>query len=105
MRYYPLPRIPVEYRECLGPPRHSSPNMLPFSNAIDMDKGCHITKALQEHALALHQMKLTPGIVNPSEPRSLEPLTSPGEVSRTCPSSSSSKDNSRSAGMLAPTLI
>ena len=59
----------------------------------------------RENALALHQMTLTQGVVDPSDPRSLEHLTSPGEVSGTCPSSSSSRNSSGSAGMLAPTFI
>ena len=59
---------------------------MPSSDVIDMDEGCHITNALQEHALALHHMSLTQGVVNPSDPRRLEPLTSPCEVSETCPS-------------------
>ena len=48
---------------------------------------------------------LTQGVVNPSDPRSLEPLTSPGEVNGTHPSSSSLKDISRSASVSAPTFI
>ena len=40
-----------------------------------------------------------------SDPRSLEPLTSAGEVSGTCPSNSSSRDSLRSASVSAPTFI
>ena len=36
-------------------------------------------------------MTLTQGAVSPSDPRCLEPLTSPDEMSGTCPSSSSLK--------------
>ena len=86
------------------PSRPSSAKSVPSSDAVDIDEGCCITNALQEHALALQQMTLTQGIVKSSDPRSLEPLTSPGEVSGTCPSSSSLKNISRSAGMLAPTF-
>ena len=78
---------------------------MPSSNVIDTDEECHITNTLQEHALALHNMTPTPEIVDPSDPGSLEPLTSPGEVSGTCPSSSSSKDSLISAGVSAPTFI
>ena len=87
------------------PPQPSSAQSMPSSNVIDIDEGCHITNALQEHALALHQMTLTQGDVNLSDPRCLKPLTSPGEVSGTCPSSSSSKDSLRSVGMSAPTFL
>ena len=45
------------------------------------------------------------GVVNPSDPRSLEPLMSPYEVSGICPSSHSLRNNSRSACMSAPTFI
>ena len=78
---------------------------MPSSDVIDMDEGCCITNVLQEHALALHQMMLTQGVVNPSDPRCLEPSTSPGEVSGTHPSNSSLKNSLGSAGMLAPTFI
>ena len=78
---------------------------MPSSNVIDMDEGCHIINALQEHALALHVMMLIQGLVDPSDPGSLEPSTSPGEVSGTCPSSSASKDSLRLAGMSASTFI
>ena len=75
----------------------------PTSDVIDIDKGCHITNALQEHALALHQM--TQGVVGPSDPRILEPLMSSGEVSGTCSSSSSSRNSMRSACVSALTFI
>ena len=75
------------------------------SDVIDMDEGCCITNALQEYALALHQMMLTQGVVNPSDPRCLKPSTSPGEVSGSHPSNSSLKNSLGSAGMLAPTRI
>ena len=58
---------------------------MPFSDVIDTDEGCSITNALQEHALVLHQMSLTQGVIDTSDPRTLEPSTSPGEVSETCP--------------------
>ena len=72
-----------------SPSRPSSAQSVPSSDVIDTDEGCCNTSALQDHALALHQMTLTQGVVNPSGPRSLEPSTSPDEVSGTCPSSSS----------------
>ena len=87
------------------PPRPSSSQSMPSSNVIDTGKGHHITSAFQEHVLVLHQMTLTPGTVDPSDPRSLEPLTSPGEMSRTHPSSSSLKDSLRSASVSALTFI
>ena len=46
---------------------------MPSSDVIDMGKEHCIT-----NALALHQMTLTQGVVDPSDPRGLEPLTSPG---------------------------
>ena len=86
-------------------PRPPLTQSMPPSNVTGTDEGHCITNALQIHALALHQKMQTPGIINTSDPRSLEPLTSPGEVSGTHPSSSSSKDISRSAGVSAPTII
>ena len=50
-------------------------------------------------------MLLTQGVVNPSDHRRLEPSTSPGVVSETCPPSSSSRNSSRLAGVSAPTFI
>ena len=50
-------------------------------------------------------MMLTQGVVNPSDPRCLEPSTSPGEVRGTHLSSSSLKNSLGSAGMLASTFI
>ena len=44
-------------------------------------------------------------VVDCSDSKRLEPLTSPGELSETSPSSSSSRNNLRSAGMSAPTFI
>ena len=88
--------------------RTSRPSLVqsgPSSDVTDMDEGCHITNALQEHAHELHQMTLTQGVVDPSDPRYLEPLTSSGEMSGTQPSSPSSRNSLRSACMLAPTLI
>ena len=38
------------------PLRPSSAQSVPSSGVIDMDKGCQVSSALQEHALALHQM-------------------------------------------------
>ena len=86
------------------PPRPSSAQSVPSSDVIDMAEGCHITNALQENALVLHQMTLTQGVVDPSDPRCLEALVSPGEMSGACPSSSSSRNSSRSACILAPTF-
>ena len=63
----------------------SSAHSMQSFDVIDTDKGCHITNGLQEHALALHQMLLTQEVINPSDPRRLESLTSPGEVSETFP--------------------
>ena len=40
------------------PPKPSLTQSMPFSDIIDRDEGCHIINALQEHALALHQMLL-----------------------------------------------
>ena len=70
---------------CLGLPGPSLVQSMPFLDVIDTDEGHRITNALQEHALALHQMSLTQGVIDPSDPRILEPSTSPGEVSETCP--------------------
>ena len=78
---------------------------VPSSDVKDMDKGCWITNALQEHALALHQMTLKQGVVNTPGPRCLEPLISPCEMCGTCPSSSCLRNSSRSACLLAPTFI
>ena len=74
-------------------------------DVTDIDKGCYITSALQEHALALQKITLEQGVVNPSDLRCLEPSTSPGEKSGTHPSSSSLKNSSRSACVSAPTFI
>ena len=60
------------------PPRLSLVQYMPSSDVTDMDEGCHIISALQEHALVLHQMMLTQGVVNPSDQRSLESSTPPG---------------------------
>ena len=67
------------------PPRPSSAQSMSSSDAIDTDKRCHITNALQGQALALHQMLLTQGVIISSNPRRLEPSTSPDEVSETHP--------------------
>ena len=75
---------------------------MPSSDVIDMDKACHITNTLQEHALALHHMTLTQAVANTSDPRHLMSL---GEMSGTHPSSSSSRNSLRSACMSAPTFI
>ena len=61
------------------PPRPSSAQSVPSSDVIDMDKGCWITNALQQHVLTLHQMKLAQGVVNLSDTRCLETLTSLGQ--------------------------
>ena len=66
------------------PPRPSLAQSVPSPDVIDTDEGCHITNAAQEHALALYQMLLTQGVIDTSDPRRLELLTSPGEVSKTC---------------------
>ena len=50
-------------------------------------------------------MTLTQEVVDSSDPQSLEPLTSPGEVSRTCTSSSLLNNTLRSACMKAATFI
>ena len=86
-------------------PRPSLAQSTPSCNVIDTDEGGCITNALEEHAWALYQMALTQEVVNPSDARSLEPLTSPGDVCGTCLSSSSSKDSLRSAGVWAYTFI
>ena len=86
------------------PPRPSTAQSVQYSDVIDTEKGCHITNAIHEHGLALHQMTLTQGVVDPSDPKSLEPLTSPGEVSGTCPSSSSSRISLSSACVSGPTF-
>ena len=69
------------------------------------DKGCQTTNALQEHALALHRMTLMQGIVDPSDPRHLEPLTSQDEMRGTHPSSSTLWNSLMSAYLLASTFI
>ena len=78
---------------------------MPFSDVTDTDEGCQITNALQEHALALHQMTLMQGVINLSDLRHLEPLTSPGEMRGTFPSNSSLRNSSRLACVLASTFI
>ena len=78
---------------------------MPSSDVIDMYEEYKITNALQEHALALHQMTLTQAVVDPSGPRCLEPLTSPGEMSGTHPSISSLRNSLRSACISAPIFI
>ena len=45
------------------------------------------------------------GVVKLSDPRHLKPLTSPGEMSGTCPSNSSLRNNLRSACVSPPTII
>ena len=87
------------------PPRPSSAQSVLSSDVIDTDKGCQITNELQEHALVLHQMILTHGALDPSDPRHLEPLTSPGEMSGTHPSSSSLRNSFRLACVLDPIFI
>ena len=87
------------------PPRPSWTQSVPSSDVIDIDEGCQITNALQEHPLPLHQVILVKGVVNPSDPRHLQPLISPCEMNATHPSSSSLRISSRSAYMLAPTFI
>ena len=61
-------------------PSPPSAQSMSSSDVIDTDEGCCITIPLQETALALHQMTLTPGIVDTSDHRSLETSTSPDEV-------------------------
>ena len=67
------------------PPKPSLAQSLPSSDVIDTVERCHITNALQGHASALHQMLLTQEVIDPSDPRRLEPSTSPGEVNETWP--------------------
>ena len=86
-------------------PRPSSAKSLPSSDVIDIGKGCHITNALQEHALALHQMMLVQGVVDLSDPRCLKPSTSPGEMGGTSPSCSPLRNSSRLACLLVPNFI
>ena len=46
---------------------------MPSSDVIDMDEGHCITNVLQEHALAVHQILLTQGVIDSSDPRRPEP--------------------------------
>ena len=85
--------------------RPSSAQSVPSFDVINMDEGYWITSALQEHALAMHQMTLTQGVVDLSDSRHLEPLTCPGEISGTCPSRSSLRSSSRLACVPATTFI
>ena len=105
--YESLPPSPRYLWSAVMPrsPRPSLAQSVPSSDIIDMDEGCWITDALQEHALALHQMMLMQGVVDLSYLRCLQPLTSPGEISGTLPSSSSSRNSSRLACVVAPTLM
>ena len=104
--YETLPPSPGSLQSAVMPrPPRLSLAKLPSSNVIDMDEGCWIINALQEHALPLHQMTLVQGVVNLSDPRHLEPSTSPGEMSVTCPFSSFSRNSLRLACMLAPTFV
>ena len=50
-------------------------------------------------------MMLMQSVVDLTDPRCLEPLTSLGDMSRICPSSSSLRNSSRSDGMFALTFI
>ena len=75
------------------PPRPFFAQSVPSSYVIDLDEVCWISNALQENALAFHQMTLSQGVVNPSDPRHLELSTSPGEMSRTHPSNSSLRNS------------
>ena len=86
------------------PPRPSSIESMPSPDVLDMDYGCCITNVLQKHALALHQMTLTQGVVDPSDPKSLEPLMSTDKVSGTH-HSSSLRNSSGSTGVSYPTFI
>ena len=105
--YEALPPSPVSPWSTVVPmpPRPSLAQPVLSSDVINMDEGHCITNALQVHAVALYQMTLTQGVVDPSDQRSLKALTSPGEMSQTHPSSLFSRSNSRSACMLAPTFI
>ena len=74
------------------PPGPFSAQSVPSSDVTDMDEGSGLTtglnrinNVLQEHALVLHQMTLTQGVVNSSDPRCLEPSTYPGEMSEHTP--------------------
>ena len=67
------------------PLRLSLAQSMPPPDVIDTYKGCHITNALQEQALALHQMSLTQGVLDTSDSMRIEPLSSLGEVSEICP--------------------
>ena len=87
------------------PPRSSSAQYVPSSDITDMDEGCQITNALQEHALALQQMMSRQWVVDLSDPRCLEPSTSPGEMNGTCLSSLSLRNSLRSGCVSAPTFI
>ena len=87
------------------PQRSSSAQSMSSSDVIDTEEGCHITNALQEHALVLHQMLMAQGVIDSFDPRTLEPLTSPGEVSETCPPVPPLRNNSRLAHLLVPTFI
>ena len=86
----------------LGP---SSTQSVTSPDVIDIDEGFCITNALQEHALALHQMTLIQGVFYPSDPWCLNPLMSPGGRSGTHPSSSFLRNSSRSAYVFTPTFI
>ena len=74
-------------------PRPSSAQSMPSFDVMDADEGCCITNALQEHALALHQMLLSQGGINSSDPRRLEPSTCPGEVNEIHTPSSSLRNS------------
>ena len=87
------------------PPRLSSAQSVSSFDVTDIDKGHHITNALQEHALTLHQVMLMQGVVNSSDPRCQEPLASSDEMSGVHPSSSSLWKSLRSAFISAPTFI
>ena len=85
------------------PPRPSSAQSVASSDVISMDEGCCITNALQEYALALHQM--TQGVEDPSDLGHPEPSTSPGEMSGTYPCTSSLRNSLRSACLSAPIFL
>ena len=105
--YEALPPSPGSLWSAVMPrlPRTSSAQSVPYSDVKDMDKGCQITNALQGHTLAFNQMTLIQGNVDPSNLGCLEPFTSPCDMSGTCPSSSSLRNSSRLACVLAPTFM
>ena len=87
------------------PPRPSLAQSMPSSDVIDKDKGHCITNALQEHALALHQISLPQGVFDTSDPMRIKPLTFPGEVSENHPLVSSQERAQDQLVCLPPLLL